>query len=88
MNIEYYGLLSLYIARFLRFSLFLVIDTVKYEKTFALLYASGCNQHNLTRKGIINNKTYQSLYYNEAVSTKTVDRICALLQCKSSDIVE
>ena len=81
VNMACYGLLSLYIARFLRFSLFLAIDTVKYEKTFALLYASGWNRYKMVKAGIINSKIYQHLQHDVQVSSYTIDRICALLQC-------
>ena len=88
VNMACYGLLSLYIARFLRFPLFLVIDTVKHEKTFALLYASGWNRYKMVKAGIINSKIYQHLQHCVQVSSYTIERICALLQYQPGGVTE
>ena len=76
VNIAHCVRLSPDIACFLSISLFFGESMIKYEKMFALLYASGLNRYKLTQKNIINNTTYQSLYHNEAVYTKTIDHIC------------
>ena len=88
VNIACYGLLSPHIVHYLRFPLFLVIDMVKYEKMFALLYASGWSRYKLVKAGIINSKTHQHLQHSGQVSPYTIDRICALLQCQPGDIME
>ena len=88
VNIACYGRLSPHIVRYLRFPLFLVIDTVKYEKMFALLCASGWNRYKLVNAGIINSKTYKHLQHSEQVSSYTIDRICALLQCQLGNVTE
>ena len=88
MNIACHERLSLYIARFLRFSLFLAAGVLKYEKMFALLCASGWNRYKVVNAGIINSKTYQNLQHGVQVSSYTIDRICALLQCQPGDIME
>lgn len=61
---------------------------IKYDKLFALLYASGWNRYKVVKAGIINSKTYQHLQHGEQVSSYTIDRICALLQCQPGDIME
>ena len=42
----------------------------------------------MVKVGIINSKIYQHLQHGIQVSSYTINRICALLQCQSGDIME
>lgn len=76
VNITCYARLSMYIARFLRFPLFLAADTLKYEKTFALLYASGWNRYKLVKDGIIMVYNYRRIQSTTFVHYYNITRRC------------
>ena len=60
----------------------------KYEKLFALLQAEGITSYKIFKNKVISQSTFYDLRANRPVSTKSLDRICALLQYQPGDIME
>ena len=61
---------------------------ITYEKLWAMLKARGISQYFLTtRYGISRSRLYR-MHHGCFVSTRTFNKLCAILNCQPSDIME
>ncbi len=61
---------------------------ISYEKLFITMKEKGFSTYTLREKCGIDSKTVRRLKANENITTKTLDKLCAALDCKIEDIIE
>jgi putative transcriptional regulator len=61
---------------------------MEYSKLFKLLKEKGYSTYRIRKEKIISEATLTSLRNNEPVSTKIICRLCFLLECGPSDIMD
>ncbi len=61
---------------------------IRFDKLWSTMEARGISTYALRERGGIDSKTIRRLRANENVETKTLDRLCAALECDLSDIAE
>lgn len=59
---------------------------ISYEPLFRTMREKGISSYRLEQMGF-SRATYYSIKCGNSVSTNTIDRLCALLQCDVSDII-
>ncbi|MBO7214225.1 MAG: helix-turn-helix transcriptional regulator [Clostridia bacterium] len=60
----------------------------KFDRLFKTMKQKGVSTYKLREECILDSKTIRRLKANENVELKTLDKICAYLDCKIEDIVE
>lgn len=60
---------------------------ITYKRLWELMAAKRISQYFLKANGI-SNSTLTRLKRDEAVSTETINKLCALLECNVEDIME
>lgn len=60
---------------------------ITYRKLWHLLIDKGMNKSRLRDSGI-HSATIAKMNKGQAISTETIDKICALLDCQPGDIME
>ncbi len=58
-----------------------------YDKLWETMHKKGVSTYVLRERGGIDSKTIRRLRANENIETKTLDRLCAALDCKVEDIL-
>ncbi len=61
---------------------------IVFNKLWLTMKNKGVSTYTLREKCGIDSKTVRRLRANENVETKTLDKICAALNCKIEDIIE
>ena len=61
---------------------------IKFDKLWKLMEQKGITTYRLREQCGIDSKTIRRLKANENIETKTLDKICAVLNCKIEDIAE
>ena len=61
---------------------------IKFDKLWKLMEEKGVSTYYLREKCGIDSKTVRRLKANENTETKTIDKLCAVLDCNIEDIVE
>lgn len=61
---------------------------IKYDKLWETAEKRGITKSMLTKKYNVSKAQLYRLRYNQPVSTNTLDRLCNILQCDISDIME
>lgn len=61
--------------------------SLSYAKLFSLLNTKGKNKHWLRLNGIHPN-TVDRLIKGDPISTEIIERLCRLLECQPSDLME
>ena len=61
---------------------------IKFDKLWVTMNEKGISTYTLREKCGIYSKTVRRLKANENIETKTLDKLCAALDCKIEDIVE
>ena len=61
---------------------------IKYEKLWETAEKRGITKSMLTKKYNVSKAQLYRLRYNQPVSTNTLDRLCNILECDISDIME
>ena len=61
---------------------------IKFDKLWKTMESRGVSTYWLREKCGIDSKTVRRLKANENTETKTLDKLCAALQCKLEDIAE
>lgn len=61
---------------------------IYYSKLFNLMKEKGLTTYKIRQEKIIAEGTLQKLRNNEAVSTETIEKLCAILNCQPGDIME
>ena len=59
-----------------------------FDKLWAVMQEKGISTYYLREKAGIDSKTVRRLKNNENTETKTLDKLCAVLDCTLSDIAE
>ena len=59
-----------------------------FDKLWITMKEKGVSTYTLREKCGIDSKTIRRLKANENMETKTLDKLCAVLDCKIEDIVE
>lgn len=65
-----------------------MLATIVYDKLWETMDKKGVSTYLLREKGGIDSKTIRRLRANENMETKTLDRLCKVLQCSLEDIAE
>ena len=61
---------------------------IKYDKIWETAEKRGITKSKLTKKYNVSKAQLYRLRYNQPVSTNTLDRLCNILECDISDIME
>ena len=61
---------------------------IKYDKLWETEEKRGITKSMLTKKYNVSKAQLYRLRYNQPVSTNTLDRLCNILECDISDIME
>lgn len=61
---------------------------IKFDKLWEVTKSKGISNKALTKKHNISKAQLSRLRHNEGVNTCTIDRLCNLLECDISDIME
>ena len=61
---------------------------IVYDKLWETMKTKGVSTYYLREKAGIDSKTVRRLKANENIETKTLDRLCAALDCRLDDIAE
>ncbi len=61
---------------------------ISFEKLWETMAAKGVSTYYLREKAGIDSKTIRRLKAGENIETKTLDKLCAALDCRLEDIVE
>ncbi len=59
-----------------------------FDKLWKTMDKRGVSTYTLRKKCGIDSKTVRRLRANENIETKTLDRLCSVLDCRIEDIVE
>ena len=65
-----------------------VIKMIVFDKLWVTMKEKGVSTYTLRERCGIDSKTVRRLKANENVETKTLDKLCAVLECKLEDIAE
>ena len=61
---------------------------IVFDRLWTTMKQKGFSTYRLREKCGIDSKTIRRLKANENIETKTIDKICAALDCKIEDIAE
>lgn len=61
---------------------------IVFDKLWDTMKLKGVSTYTLREKCGIDSKTIRRLKANENIETKTIDKLCAALECKIEDIAE
>lgn len=61
---------------------------IKFDKLWETMKKKGVSTYLLREKCGIDNKTIRRLRANENIETKTLNKLCTVLDCELSDIAE
>ena len=65
-----------------------IIKMIIYDKLWATMEKKGFTTYKLREECGIDSKTVRRLRANENIETKTLNRLCSVLDCKIEDIME
>lgn len=77
-----------YIAEFLYDRIIMVIQMISYEPFYRTLFKKDMTEYNLIYLQGISANTIHRIKHGEAITTKTLDTLCFVLQCGVNDIIE
>lgn len=61
---------------------------IRFERLWETMAKKGVTTYNLREKCGIDSKTVRRLKDNENIETKTLNKLCAVLECRLEDIAE
>ena len=61
---------------------------IKYDKLIALMRERGITSYTLKRDNIIGQATYKKITEGGDIDTRTIAKLCKLLECQPGDILE
>ena len=61
---------------------------IVFDRLWVTMKEKGVSTYQLRERGGIDSKTVRRLRANENIETKTLDRLCAALDCSLEDIAE
>lgn len=63
--------------------------SIRYDKLIALLKEKGITTYKIRKENLISQATYQKLRTGEGIiDTRTIEKLCKLLNCQPGDIME
>ncbi len=65
----------------------MVMRMISYEPFFATLLKKGITEYQLIFKQGLSANTIHRMKHGEAISTKTLDVLCFILECEISDVI-
>ncbi len=63
-------------------------NMIVFDKLWKLMEQKGVSTYKLREECGIDSKTVRRLRANENVETKTIDKLCTVLDCRVEDIME
>ena len=61
---------------------------ISYDKLFELMKEKGFSSYRLRKEKLISKAILQKLRIGGNVDTRTIERLCAMLDCQPGDIME
>lgn len=61
---------------------------IKYDKLIKRMQEAGINSYTLKKDNIIGQATYKKILEGGDIDTRTVAKLCKLLNCQPGDILE
>lgn len=61
---------------------------IRFDRLWKLMEEKGASTYQLREKCGIDSKTVRRLKANDNMETKTLNKLCAVLQCRLEDIAE
>lgn len=61
---------------------------IKYDKLIKLMDESGITSYTVKKDGIIGQATYKKIRNGGDIDTRTIAKLCELLNCQPGDILE
>ncbi len=61
---------------------------IKYDKLLALLKVKGYTSYRIRKENIIGQATYKKIKEGGDIDTRTIAKLCQLLNCQPGDILE
>lgn len=66
----------------------MVMQMISYQPFYETLFKKGITEYHLIFKQGLSANTLHRMKHGEAISTKTLNVLCEILDCKVSDIIE
>lgn len=61
---------------------------IKYDKLIAMLKKNGYTTYRIRKEKIIGQATLQKIQNGGDIDTRTIDKLCRILNCQPGDILE
>ena len=68
--------------------MFLVMQMISYQPFYETLYKKGITEYHLIFKQGLSANTLHRMKHGEAISTKTLNLLCEILNCSVGEIIE
>ena len=62
--------------------------SIKYDKLLKLMSEKGITSYTIKKDNIIGQATLKKIKEGGDIDTRTIDKLCKLLQCQPGDIIE
>ena len=59
-----------------------------YDKLLKLLDEKGITSYTIKKNGVIGQATFKKIKEGGAIDTRTIEKLCKLLDCQPGDIIE
>ena len=61
---------------------------IKYDKLLNLMQSKGVTSYTMKKDNIIGQATFKKIKEGGNIDTRTIEKLCALLDCQPGDIME
>ena len=61
---------------------------IKYDKLLALMQEKGVTSYTIKKDNIIGQATFKKIKEGGDIDTRTIEKLCRLLNCQPGDIME
>lgn len=61
---------------------------LKYDKTFELFKQKGITTYKIKKENLISQSALQKMKVGGHIDTRTIERLCAVLECQPGDLME
>ena len=61
---------------------------LKYDKTFELFKHKGITTYKIKKENLISQSALQKMKVGGHIDTRTIERLCAVLECQPGDLIE
>ena len=66
----------------------MVMELISYQPFYETLFKKGITEYHLIFKQGLSANTLHRMKHGEAISTKTLNVLCEILECEVSDIIK